>query len=250
MRYAKERSHTPLHLREQVLLRGPTEENDITAAHITEFADRADIAPFINVWQQRHEMVLRDALTIQSIPAPTFHEGERAHRLRDWLADSRLSNISIDEVNNVYARLPGADPSLPGLLVSAHLDTVFPGEVDLRTRRSRARIHGPGLGDNSLGLAAMLNLARVLAEHEHTPPCDIWWVATVGEEGLGDLRGMRAAVDTLGDRLGAAIVLEGIGLGKVYNAGLGVRRLRVDVRGPGGHSWLHPNRPSAVHFLL
>jgi acetylornithine deacetylase/succinyl-diaminopimelate desuccinylase-like protein len=96
----------------------------------------------------------------------------------------------------------------------------------------------------------MVQLAEQITQRGMTPATDIWWVATVGEEGLGDLRGIRHACDHLGDRLGLAVILEGIGLGRIYHAGMGVRRFKVTVKGPGGHSWLHADRPSAIHHLM
>jgi acetylornithine deacetylase/succinyl-diaminopimelate desuccinylase-like protein len=101
-----------------------------------------------------------------------------------------------------------------------------------------------------MGLAAMLALAEQIGARGISLPVDVWWVATVGEEGLGDLRGIRRACERLGDQIGVAIILEGLGFGRVYHIGLGVRRLRVTVRGPGGHSWGHAGRPSAIHHLL
>lgn len=193
--------------------------------------------------------LIETTIAVQQIAAPTFGEGERAGWVERRLREMGLSDIVQDEVNNVYARLPGRK-SEPALLVSAHTDTVFPLETDLSLRRdeSHKRLHGVGVGDNSTGVAALLLIAEMLKDTQ--PPSDIWFVANSGEEGLGDLRGMRAAIDRLGDRLGACIVVEGMGLGRTVHQALGSRRYRLTVNAPGGHSWSAFGTPSAVHVLM
>jgi tripeptide aminopeptidase len=188
------------------------------------------------------------ACEIQQIPAPTFHESARAIFVRDRMAAEGLAGVEIDELSNVFARLPGRDPDAASLLVTAHLDTVFPADVPLTLVRSADRIAGPGIGDNSLGVAGLLGL--VWALRGQLLPGDLLLAANVGEEGLGDLRGMRRVVDRLGARARFTIVLEGMALGHIYHAGLGVRRYRITTRTEGGHSWLHFGRPSAIHTLL
>ena len=158
--------------------------------------------------------------------------------------------MRLDEVYNVYGRWPGTDPARPALLVSAHTDTVFPLETDLTVRHDGVKIYGPGLGDNSLGVAALLALLTVFQTHGLRPAADLWLVANSREEGLGDLGGIRAVWQKLGSRLGAAIVVEGMALGRIYHAGIAVRRLRIACQSPGGHSWLHFGKPSAIHGLI
>ncbi|MBC8076937.1 MAG: M20/M25/M40 family metallo-hydrolase, partial [Chloroflexales bacterium] len=132
------------------------------------------------------------------------------------MAQIGLSDCSTDALGNVYGRRPGSTGG-PGLLIAAHLDTVFPASTDLRIRREGARIYGPGLGDNSLGLAALLHLAQTMQRHDLPNEGEIWFVANVCEEGLGDLRGIRAAVDRLQDRIRTAIALEGCDQGRVFH---------------------------------
>nr|MBN1229181.1 M20/M25/M40 family metallo-hydrolase [Anaerolineae bacterium] len=203
-------------------------------------------------WNRLQTVVIEEILALQAIPAPTFEEKERAAYTETRFRQVGLDSVGTDTVGNVYARLPGKAPSLPAVLVSAHLDTVFPRETDLTIRRDEAhgRIYGPGIGDNCAGLAALICLASRMVKNGYRPPGDIWWVATVGEEGLGDLRGIREAVARLRDKLGVAVIIEGTGLGTVYNAGLGVKRLKVTIDGPGGHSWHRRESPSAIHQLV
>ncbi len=191
------------------------------------------------------------AIAIQQVPAPTFHEAERGQFVRARFAEEGLQDVEIDSAGNVYARLPQpvANYQNKPLVVSAHLDTVFPTSVDLSVRREPERILAPGIGDNSLGVAGMFGLLWALTERQLSLPGDLWLVANVCEEGLGNLRGMQALVDRFGSSPLAYIVVEGMALGQVYQRGLGVQRYRLTVRTAGGHSWIDYGQPSAVHEL-
>jgi len=192
------------------------------------------------------EQVIDLAVEIQQIAAPPFGERQRAEFVRDQFSQDGLSDVSMDELYNVYARIPGSGQS-PPLVVTAHLDTVFPLDTELFVRREGARIYGPGIGDNSLGVAGLFGLSWLLSDQQL--PGDLWLVANVGEEGLGDLRGMKAAVDRFDDRVLAYIILEGMALGQVYHRALGVERYKINVQTPGGHSWVNFGKPSAIHEL-
>ena len=171
------------------------------------------------------ERVIELAIQIQQIPAPTFQESRRAEFVRELFERERLQDVSVDEVGNVYGRWstdnrpwsivhsPSSSPK--PLIVSAHLDTVFPAETDLRVRREADKVFGPGIGDNSLGVAALFGLLWGL---QPSPPAplpkgegsrDVWFVANVCEEGLGDLRGMKAVVDRFGADVQAYLILVG-----------------------------------------
>jgi tripeptide aminopeptidase len=193
--------------------------------------------------------IVETAIAIQQIPAPTFDEAQRGADVAERMRALALADVRIDAGGNVYGRRAGHAGG-PGLLIAAHLDTVFPAGTDLTVRRDGARIYGPGLGDNSMGVAALLHLAQALGQANVANAGDIWFVANVGEEGLGDLRGMRAAVDTLGDRIGTAIALEGCDPGRIIHAGLGVRRYQISAATGGGHSWSDFGAPSAIHALV
>ena len=193
------------------------------------------------------------AISIQQIPAPTFHEAERAEFVRSQFVEAGLADVQTDSVGNVYARLPALRPAPTArrqpLILSAHLDTVFPFSVDLHCEREPERILAPGIGDNSLGVAGLLGLVWALRAGDLALPGDLWLVANVCEEGLGDLRGIRAVVNRFGAGVLAYLVLEGMALGQVYHRGLGVRRYRIAVRTSGGHSWIDYGKPSAIHEL-
>jgi tripeptide aminopeptidase len=190
---------------------------------------------------------------VQQIAAPTGAEHRRAAWVAEQFSLLGLTEVTVDALPNVYALVPGQriDIGQPALLVSAHTDTVFPAETDLTLSDDpkQGRLYGPGIGDNATGVAGLLTLAATLCQLP-PPPVDIWLVANCGEEGLGDLRGMRAAVDQLGDRLGACIVLEGTGFNRVVHRALASRRYRISVRAPGGHSWSDFGAASAVHVLV
>ncbi len=202
----------------------------------------------------RAQALIDQTIAVQQIAAPTGEEWARAayveRRLRSMAASAgRLLEIGADGCGNVYARLPGRGKG-PALLVSAHMDTVFPAGTDLTLARDDKlqRLSAPGIGDNSAGVASLLTLAELLPKG--LLPADVWFVANTGEEGLGDLRGMREALDRLGPQIGACIVVEGMGLGRIVHQALGSRRYKISVVAPGGHSWSAFGSPSAVHVLV
>jgi tripeptide aminopeptidase len=194
--------------------------------------------------------VIEQGIAIQQIPAPTFDEAQRAAHVAVEFQALGLTDIRVDEVYNVYGLLPGANRAAPALLLTAHTDTVFASPTDLSIRRADDLIFGPGLGDNSLGVAGLLGFLKYMADEHLQPACDVWCVATTCEEGLGDLKGMRAAFAAVQDRISAVINLEGLAYGHIYHAGIAVHRLKITARADGGHSWLHFGRPSAIHGLM
>ncbi len=197
---------------------------------------------------QTIDRMLDLTIQIQQIPSPTFDEKSRAEFVHSLFLRENLANVSTDSLHNVFGKISGTGRSKP-LIISAHLDTVFPHGTDLYYTREETRIYGPGIGDNSLGVAALIGLLWLIRESKLEYPGDIWLVANVGEEGLGDLRGMRAVADRFGGEVRAYLVLEGTSLGHIYHRGVAVRRYRVTARTEGGHSWSDYGRPSAVHEL-
>jgi acetylornithine deacetylase/succinyl-diaminopimelate desuccinylase-like protein len=194
------------------------------------------------------ESILELTCTIQAIPAPTFHESKRASFFFEQFTSQGLQDVQIDELGNVLGRLPGSSNARP-LVVSAHMDTVHPFETPLTLRKSEGKLVGPGIGDNALGTASLIGLIRSLRMRRETLPGDLWLAINVGEEGLGDLRGIQAVVDRFQEKPICYLVVEGMGLGTILHRGLGVERYRISVHTPGGHSWVDYGQPSAIHEL-
>jgi len=206
------------------------------------------------------QRIIELALQIQQIPAPTFHESRRADFVRGLFEQEGLKQVSVDEVGNVYGLLSmetqSTNPATSHeksnakpLVVSAHLDTVFPIEMDVSARRENSLVHGIGIGDNSMGVAALMGLVWLIRERKINLKGDLWLVANVCEEGLGDLRGMKAVVERYGEHVLAYLVLEGMALGHVYHRAVGVKRYRITARTKGGHSWSDYGQLSAIHEL-
>ncbi|GAB4485198.1 MAG: M20/M25/M40 family metallo-hydrolase [Anaerolineales bacterium] len=193
------------------------------------------------------ERILNLAVQIQQIPAPTFEESARAQFVLEQFRTEKLTDTEMDAAGNVFARLSGGNQ--PPLVVSAHLDTVFPAKTPLAARREAGRIYGPGIGDNALGVASLFGLVWILRERGITLPGDLWLVANTCEEGLGDLKGMKTVCERFGPSPLCYLVVEGMALGHVYYRGTGVRRYKVTIHTQGGHSWTDFGKPSAIHEL-
>jgi tripeptide aminopeptidase len=185
-------------------------------------------------------LVLRRTVELAGIPAPTGAEGKRASVVRRWWDDDGWA-ARIDSVGNVWGQVAGGPG--PALLVAAHLDTVFPADLPHGAVATPGRLTGPSVGDDSVGVAA-LSAAALLAG---PGPGALWLVATVGEEGMGNLAGIRHALAHAPRPLSAVIAVEGNYLGRVVITGVGSIRWRVRYRGPGGHAWERSGAPSAVH---
>jgi acetylornithine deacetylase/succinyl-diaminopimelate desuccinylase-like protein len=185
---------------------------------------------------------------ITQIPAPPFEEAARASVVKALLAASGLE-VQIDKTGNVVGELPGAN-AREIVMLTAHLDTVFPPGTDVKVRREGARMSAPGISDNGTGLAALVSIARAIHEAKIKPQRTILFVADVGEEGEGNLRGMRALVETYRSGLKAAIVLDGSGTDHVTTKALASRRLEVLITGPGGHSWSDFGMPNPINALV
>ena len=200
------------------------------------------VAPTLAPDPEAVARILDDAEALCLIPAPTFAERLRGEAVLAKLQALHL-DAAFDAIGNVVARI-GEDGA--ALALCAHLDTVFPAETPLSVRRENGRLIGPGIGDNALGVAALLHVARELVL---TPPSSPVLLAfTVGEEGLGDLRGVTALLDH--EPVRALIAVEGHGVDSLAVGGIASIRYRISVTGPGGHSWTDRGRPSAVHHLI
>ncbi len=185
---------------------------------------------------------------LTEIPAPAFQEGERAMAVKALLSAAGL-NVQVDTTGNVIGELRGVNEK-EIVVLSAHLDTVFPAGTDVKVRHEGGRMLAPGISDNSTGLAAIAAIARAIHEAQIKPQRTILFVADVGEEGEGNLRGMRALVDAYLGRLKAVIVLDGAGTDHVTTIALASRRLEVIISGPGGHSWSDFGMPNPINALV
>lgn len=186
---------------------------------------------------------------IAAVPAPTFDEADRAAFVRRLMEDQGLTP-RVDDLHDVVGTVPGSSTggNQPAVLLSAHLDTVFERPTPLRIRDEAGRIHGPGIGDNCVAIASVLALPQVLREAGIVPAVDLLLTGNVGEEGLGNLRGIKQVMAD-NPRIGAVVAVEGHNLGRVTHIAVGSKRLQVTATGPGGHSWGDFGRPSAIHAL-
>lgn len=186
--------------------------------------------------------------SICEIPAPPFKEAVRAAEYRKRLESHGLKNVRIDSEGNVIAERPGTGNG-PTVVFSAHLDTVFPEETDVTVKREGKTMTGPGIGDDCRGLAVLLSVARALNSAGVQTDGRILFVGTVGEEGPGNLRGVRHLfASPLRDSIDYFISVDGTGMG-ITNAAVGSHRYRVTYKGPGGHSYGAFGMPNPVHAL-
>ena len=190
--------------------------------------------------------VLRDQLALHAIPAPTGLEGARAAWLADRFRAIGLARVHVDGAGNVRGERPGASALAP-VVVGAHLDTVFDATTPLGVRREGVRFVAPGIADNARGLAALVALADAFDGTRVRTLRSLLFVATTGEEGVGDLRGAKSLFDDLDDRVASAVMLDGAGDDAIVHRALGARRLRVTWRGAGGHSWSDFGTSNPLH---
>ncbi|MGA3225477.1 MAG: M20/M25/M40 family metallo-hydrolase [Acidobacteriaceae bacterium] len=188
-----------------------------------------------------------------AIAAPPFGERRRAEWLAERFRELKLEQVEIDSEGNVLGCYPG-DRSRAGqqcVLLSAHIDTVFPIHTPIAPLLEHNRLEAPGACDNGAGVAGILAIAAALGNCGIELPCDLLFAGNVGEEGEGDLRGMRYlyGASPWGERIGANVVLDGAGCEVVVTQGLGSRRFLVTVKGPGGHSWTDAGTPNPIVVL-
>ena len=187
-----------------------------------------------------HDKLIADIIAITEIPAPTFHEAKRGDAMLERFKAVGLSDVERDKEGNVLGVRRGTRGSGKLVVIAAHLDTVFQEGTDVRVKRAGTRLSAPGIGDNSRSLAVMVALVRAMNEAKVQTASDILFVADVGEEGLGDLRGVKYLLKEgrYKDRIGQFIALDGSGHGDdIVTGGVGSQRYRVTFNGPGGHSY-------------
>jgi tripeptide aminopeptidase len=191
---------------------------------------------------------LEEQKRITEIPAPPFKEKVRAEYYLKRMQELGFKDASIDAEGNVIALRRGTGGGRPKLVVSAHLDTVFPEEVDVTVKEKDGVINAPGIGDDSRGLAALLSLVRTMNENGVSTVGDLLVVGTVGEEELGNLRGVKALFRDHKD-IDGFISIDGLGISRVVNQSTGSHRYEMIFKGPGGHSFQEFGLPSAIHAM-
>lgn len=189
-----------------------------------------------------------DQIRFCQIPAPPFGEAARGEALRQAFVAAGLRNVRVDHVGNVLGDRPGSDAG-PRVVIAAHLDTVFPKETRVTVSRSGTMLSGPGIGDNCRGLAVLVATARALEAAQVRTKGTVTFVANVGEEGLGDLRGVKALFgDTLKGRIDRFVSIDNAGI-QISAVGVGSLRYRVTFRGGGGHSFADFGRANPANAL-
>lgn len=182
------------------------------------------------------ERTLTRQAALSAIPAPTGAEGARGAHLAELYREAGLTDVAVDEVGNVTGWMGTRRDD--AVVLSAHLDTVFDAGLDVSVERRGTRLAGPGISDNARGLAALVAVAEALVRSRVVTMRPVRFTATVGEEGDGNLRGVRHLFDRQGrPPPHAFIALDGAGVERIVHRALGARRYRITYRGPGGHSW-------------
>jgi tripeptide aminopeptidase len=200
-------------------------------------------------WFQKNQSWIDDQqIRLTEIPAPSFQEEKRAEAVKTLFAAEGLA-VHTDKLGNVIGEIPGTNPK-EIVLITAHLDTVFPMGTPVSVQREGQRLLGPGISDNGTGLAGLVALARAIQQNRIVPQRTILFAANVGEEGEGNLRGMRALIDAYRPKLHAVIVLDGSGTDHVTTKALASRRMEAVITGPGGHSWSDFGMPNPINALV
>jgi tripeptide aminopeptidase len=211
-------------------------------------ADQPEVRVALDWLDKNLDWITDQQVRLTEIPAPSFQEEKRAEAVRALLAAEGLS-LHGDKMGNVIGELRGSRED-EVVLLTAHLDTVFPAGTEVKVKREGTRLVAPGISDNGTGLAGMLAVARALHAAKIKPERTILFAANVGEEGEGNLRGMRALIDAYRAKLRAAIVLDGSGIDHVTTKALASKRLEVVITGPGGHSWSDFGMPNPINALV
>lgn len=191
-------------------------------------------------WFRSHVRDLEELqLQVTAVPAPPWGEEARSRWLAEHFKAMGLSEVHRDELGNVFGIRPGTDSSAPFIALSAHIDTVFPPDTPIVVRRDNNKLYGPGISDNASGITALLGIAGALAAANVANAAPLLFIGNVGEEGEGDLRGMRYIFQEprWSSTIASLIVVDGAGTDTIIAEGLGSRRYEVTVRGQGGHSW-------------
>lgn len=217
---------------------------------VAQFTSSPHVARALRFFETNADAITEEHIRICSVPASPFGEQARAEYLSRKFAELGLNEVEIDDEGNALGLLRGSSQS-PLMVVSAHLDTVFSKETDFTVSRKDGRLFAPGIADDGCGLAALIAIAEAIRNEKIPLAGSVLFVGTVGEEGEGNLRGVRHLL-TKGrwaKHVAAFLSFDGPGLDRITNRALGSRRYRVAVTGPGGHSWGDFGLPNPVHAI-
>jgi tripeptide aminopeptidase len=216
---------------------------------VARLAASPDVRSAFNWFRLQEPQLAHWQMEMARIPAPPFGESARGEWLAERFREVGLDDVRIDDVGNVFGTHPGFGKRHVAL--SAHIDTVFPANTPLNIRQQGSRLYGPGVSDNGAGVAAMLGIAALLRSVRLRHAMPFVFIGNVGEEGEGDLRGMRHIFSTprWKDSIAYSLVLDGAGADTIVAEALGSRRFEVIVRGPGGHSWSDFGAPNPIVIL-
>ena len=206
-------------------------------AELRRLAERPEVRDALRLIERIDLLSRDDLITLTQIPAPPFKEGPRAQKFAEMLRAAGVDSVWIDEVGNVLALRRGRGGSQKVVALDGHLDTVFPEGTDVTVRVRGDTLFAPGIGDDTRGLVVVLNVLRALNQARIATQADVLFVGTVGEEGLGDLRGVKHLFGPRGPRIDSWIAVDGGAPERIVHRGLGSHRYRVTFKGPGGHSW-------------
>lgn len=215
---------------------------------VTKLAGNSAIQSAFQHIQEIDAASVEELITLTQIPAPPFQEAERGKAYRKLLEGAGADQISTDSVGNVIAVRKGTKGDRV-IVLSAHLDTVFPEGTDVTVKRENDRLLAPGIADDTRGLILILNVLRAMNYAKIRTEADVWLVATVGEEGLGDLRGVKHLFKEHGTKISGFITVDGSGDSGMTSSAIGSRRYRVTFSGPGGHSWAAFGTVNPAHAL-
>ena len=198
--------------------------------------------------EQTDAAAVRELITLTQIAAPPFKEAERGRKYAELLRAAGADTVYTDAVGNVVAVRRGTSRGRV-VVLGGHMDTVFPEDTDVRVKQRGDTLFAPGIGDNTRGLIAMLQVLRGMVQANIRTQADLWFVGTVGEEGLGDLRGVKHLFRSGGPRIDSFIAVDGSSDEEITNAGVGSKRYRVTFNGEGGHSFGDFGAASPIHAL-
>lgn len=219
---------------------------------VTDTLDRLSLIPIIKSAlgqiKKDEALTIEDQISLTEVEAPPFHEEARAEYFARQLKDLGLKNVRIDGIGNVIGVRPGSGNG-PRLVLGAHLDTVFPKGTNVKVRRENGILYAPGISDDARGLAVLLEVLRTLNAFDIKTEGDLLFIATVGEEGNGDLRGSKHLFAAGEEHIDGFISVDGADIGVLLHGSTGSRRFRVTFSGPGGHSWSNFGIPNANHAL-